>query len=138
MTGSGSDEGQDTGTDPNEPLGTLAAEVEERRNRRSEAVAADETFVEMDVGEVDAEEVWADLLGEDSGELVVAAPRVEEDDRDVRVVPKTTCQGCPHVADPPTLRCTHEGTDILSMDDMDHLRVADCPMVADDDIGATK
>ncbi|MCO8243340.1 MULTISPECIES: hypothetical protein [unclassified Haladaptatus] len=138
MNGSGSDEGQDTGSGRNEPLGNLAAEIEERRKRRSETGSADETFVEMDVGEVDAAEVWADLLGEDSGELVVTAPRVEEDDRDVRVVPKTTCQGCPHVADPPTLRCTHEGTDILSMGDMDHLRVADCPMVADDDFEATE
>ncbi len=124
-------------SDRDGPLGSLAEEVKQRRNRGAKSV--DETFVEMDVGEVDAGDIWDDLLGEDSGELVVTAPRVTHEDRDVRIIPKATCHGCPHVADPPTLHCTHDGTDILSMADMDHLRVADCPMVADeDDLDATE
>ncbi len=115
-----------------EPLGNLAEEVKERRNRQSKTV--DEAFVEVDVGGVDTDDIWTDLLGEDGGELVVTAPQIDHDDRDVRIVPKATCHGCPHVADPPNLHCTHEGTDILSMADMDHFRVANCPMVADEDI----
>ena len=59
------------------------------------------------------------------------------DGRDVRTIPKETCHGCPHVGDPPELRCTHDGTDILAMPDADHFRVADCPMVVagEEDIG---
>ncbi len=115
-----------------EPLSDLVSDIEERRNRKSERV--DDVFEEVNVGDVDTDDLWADLLNEDSGELVVSAPReAGRDDRDVRTIPKTTCQGCPHVGDPPNLRCTHEGTDILSMPDVDHFRVADCPMVADED-----
>lgn len=58
--------------------------------------------------------------------------------RDVRTISKATCHGCPHFGTPPELACTHEGTDILAMVDSDHFRVADCPMVVDDeeDIGS--
>jgi len=115
-----------------EPLSDLASDIEERRNRKSERV--DDAFEEVDVGDVDTDELWADLLNEDGGELVVSVPREAGwDDRDVRTIPKTTCHGCPHVGDPPNLQCTHEGTDILSMPDVEHFRVADCPMVADED-----
>lgn len=115
-----------------EPLSDLVSDIEERRSRKSERV--DDVFEEVNVGGVDTDDLWADLLSEDSGELVVSAPReAGRDDRDVRTIPKTNCQGCPHVGDPPNLRCTHEGTDILSMPDVDHFRVADCPMVADED-----
>ncbi|MFH5800074.1 hypothetical protein [Haladaptatus sp. CMAA 1911] len=115
-----------------EPLSGLVSDIEERRNRKSKR--ADDAFEEVDVGDVDTDELWDDLLNEDGGELVVSVPREAGwDDRDVRTIPKTTCHGCPHVGDPPDLRCTHEGTDILSMPDVEHFRVADCPMVADED-----
>ncbi|EFW93432.1 hypothetical protein ZOD2009_06192 [Haladaptatus paucihalophilus DX253] len=118
--------------DRDEPLADLAADIEERRKRKSTSV--DDAFREENVGDIDTDELWADLLREDSGELVVSAPReAGRDDRDVRTIPKATCHGCPHVGDPPSLHCTHEGTDILSMPDTDHFRVADCPMVADED-----
>ncbi|WP_231185188.1 hypothetical protein [Haladaptatus sp. DYF46] len=116
-----------------EPLSGLVSDIEERRNRKSERV--DDAFEEVDVGDVDTDELWDDLLNEDGGELVVSVPREAGwDDRDVRTIPKTTCHGCPHVGNPPDLRCTHEGTDILSMPDVEHFRVADCPMVADEDV----
>jgi hypothetical protein len=118
--------------DRNEPLSELVSDIEERRNWKSEWV--DDAFEEVGVGDIDTDELWADLMSEDGGELVVSAPRETGwDDRDVRTIPKTTCHGCPHVGDPPKLRCTHDGTDILSMSDIDHFRVADCPMVADED-----
>ncbi|WP_458189286.1 hypothetical protein [Haladaptatus sp. NG-WS-4] len=114
-----------------EPLADLAAEVETRRNRDREAF--EDAFTEVDVEDVDADDLWHDLLAEDSGELVVAAPREESaNDRDVRTIPKSTCHSCPHFGDPPKLDCTHDGTDIVAMVDTEHFRVADCPMVVDD------
>jgi hypothetical protein len=115
-----------------EPLSDFVSGIDQRRNRKSERVG--DAFEEVEVGDADTDELWADLLGEDGGELVASAPREPRwDDRDVRTIPKTTCHGCPHVGDPPNLRCTHEGTDILLMPDIDHFRVANCPMVADED-----
>lgn len=114
-----------------EPLADLVAEVEARRGRDTETF--DDAFTEERVGDIDVDALWDDLLAEDSGELVVAAPREgSEDDRDVRLIPKSTCHGCPHVGDPPALRCTHDGTDIVAMVDTERFRVADCPMVVDE------
>jgi len=63
------------------------------------------------------------------------APATEwpDPDRDVRTIPKDTCHSCPHFGEPPELACTHEGTDILAMPDSEHFRVADCPMVVDEE-----
>ena len=122
--------------DRNEPLADLAAEVESRQGASGTTLNReefDDTFTEIDVESVDVDDLWADLMAEDSGELVVAAPREEsEDDRDVRTIPKTTCHGCPYFAEPPAVHCTHERTDILSMVDTERFRVADCPMVVDE------
>ncbi|WP_458205711.1 hypothetical protein [Haladaptatus sp. NG-SE-30] len=116
-----------------EPLADLAAEVETRRSYEKESIDDSFVEVEVDVDDIDADDLWDDLLAEDSGELVVTAPREEsEDDRDVRTIPKSTCHGCPHFGEPPTLHCTHDGTDILALDDMEHFRVADFPMVVDE------
>ncbi|WP_435154900.1 hypothetical protein [Haladaptatus sp. DFWS20] len=119
-----------------EPLADLAAEVESRRTHEPTANRREfeDAFTEVTVEDVDVDDLWADLEAEDSGDLVVSAPREEsENDRDVRMIPKTTCHGCPQFAEPPTVRCTHEGTDILAMVDTEQFRVADCPMVVDED-----
>lgn len=112
-----------------EPLANLAAEVEVRRGHDR---ATYDAFTEENVGDIDLDNPWNDLLAEDSGELVVSAPREEsEDNRDVRTIPKSICHSCPHFGEPPTLRCAHGGTDIMAVVDTKNLRVADCPMVVD-------
>lgn len=111
------------------PLSDLAAEV----GRRRDADDLENAFEEMDVPDVDAERLWEQLV-EGGDDAVVFSERVDgERDRDVRVVPKRTCQNCPYFADPPDVACTHDGTDILELVDVDHHKVADCPMVVDDD-----
>jgi hypothetical protein len=63
-----------------------------------------------------------------------AVERVERDDpgavRSDHVVPKKKfCQQCQYFSAPPTVACSHEGTDIVEIPDTDHFRVRGCPMV---------
>lgn len=120
------------------------------------AVETDELFESVDVSELDAESVWAELEGDEdataSGEVATEADvtgdganpmpfeaeveRVERSEpgsvRPDHVVPKRKfCQQCPHFSDPPAVACTHEGTDIVEIPDTEHFRVRGCPMVED-------
>ncbi|WP_049969900.1 hypothetical protein [Haladaptatus cibarius] len=124
-----------------EPLSDLAERVESRRNRNPgrDRGELDDAFTQESVGDVDVGDIWADLEAEDSGELVVSASQEEsEDDRDVRTIPKSTCHGCPNFGDPPSVHCTHEGTNVLTMVDTEQFRVADCPMVVDEETPLTE
>lgn len=118
------------------PLSDLAAEVDERRRRSDDD--SFEAFESVEVDEIDGEQLWARLADEDGRTVGVAAPPEESaDDRDVRTIPKDTCHGCPYFAAPPEVACTHEGTDILELVGTDRFRVADCPMVVDEEtVGA--
>jgi hypothetical protein len=123
------------------PLADVASEVDERRRKRDERSDA---FESVDVGELDGEKLWERLAeDEDADDAAVTVPleeatpadetELDDDGRDVRTIPKDTCHSCPHFGDPPELACTHEGTDILAMPDSDHFRVADCPMVVEEE-----
>ncbi|WP_327051301.1 hypothetical protein [Halomicrococcus gelatinilyticus] len=117
-----------------EPMADLVSEIEERRDRADASV--DDAFTAVDVGEVDRDELWADLRGDDGTDRVSVRAAEDDADRDVHTVDKATCHGCPHLDDPPELRCTHEGTEILAVEDTEHFRVADCPVVAEEtDLG---
>lgn len=119
------------------PLSDVASEVDERRRKRERSDA----FESVDVGELDGEKLWERLAeDDDADDATVTVPleetaEVDPDDegRDVRTIPKETCHGCPHFGEPPELACTHEGTDILAMTDSEHFRVADCPMVVEEE-----
>ncbi|QHS17888.1 hypothetical protein GWK26_12430 [haloarchaeon 3A1-DGR] len=68
----------------------------------------------------------------DAGESAEAdwAGDAEYDDR---IVDKREyCQRCPYSTDPPTLACTHDGTEIVEVVEMDRFRVRNCPMVSTD------
>ena len=103
-------------------------------------------FEQMSVGEIDEDALWSSLesggetgagTGDPAEAPVGVDPRsgvesVETPGSDVRehVVPKDTyCQSCPYLDDPPSLACTHEGTDIVEVVDSERFRVRDCPMV---------
>jgi hypothetical protein len=107
------------------PLGDLAAGIDGRRERQT--TADDALFDEVDVGEVDADELWSQVESE--------GPTVEpRGDREVREVAKRKyCSQCPYFSDPPEVACSHEGTDILQQVDMEHFEVADCPVVLEDE-----
>ncbi|WP_276298875.1 hypothetical protein [Halorussus lipolyticus] len=140
------------------PLADVASAVDERRRKRREEADGADAFESVEVGELDGEKLWEQLADDGDGPAVTVPPeeaqsettasgdstaaptaasvggdRTADGDRDVRTIPKDTCHGCPHFGDPPEVACTHEGTAILAMPDTDHFRVADCPMVADDD-----
>jgi hypothetical protein len=107
------------------PLGDLAADVEGRRQRKTPA--DDALFDEVDVGELDADELWAQVA---SDEPTVGTRR----EREVREIAKRKyCNSCPYFADPPDVGCGHEGTDIVEQVDMEHFKVADCPVVLEDE-----
>lgn len=113
-----------------EPLGDLRRDVDERAGDQS-AADAEDAFTEMDVGEVDSEDPWADLLlEEEEGATAESFPATETGEGgEVQVVDKRLCHRCRFFGDPPELHCTHEGTVIHATVDMDHYRVSDCPMV---------
>lgn len=131
----------DDAADDEGPLGDLRREVESRTEKGGSGEPdTDDTesagpghFAEMDVDDVDTDEVWAEMLLEDDAPLEGAVPPTETDevsDRPGTVVTKRLCHRCQYFGDPPTLHCTHDGTSIEELVDMDHYRVTNCPMVA--------
>ncbi len=115
------------------PLSGLRADIEERRQQRQSA-APDVDGVFEEAGSepiVDGERVWEDLLdGQDAeaGVLAFGEP-VEGEGEDVTVIPSRVCHSCKHFGDPPELYCSHDGTTIRRMVDMDRYEVVDCPVV---------
>jgi hypothetical protein len=90
-----------------------------------EAGETDGVFERMEVDQVDADAVW-DRLGADR------ASASDRGERDIASVSKHRfCEQCEHFTPPPDVACTHEGTEILEFPDMETVRVADCPVVAD-------
>jgi hypothetical protein len=121
----------DAGGDADDaPLSDLRREVDERRSRDDTAgdEEFEELFSEMEVGDVDADDVW-EQLSEDDDPMFEAS--FVEESREVTVVEKSLCHGCEHFADPPETGCTHDGTDIDAEVDTGHFRVMDCPVVAE-------
>jgi len=84
-------------------------------------------FEQVDVGEVDPDEVWDRLTGEPE-----PATQPEDGEDDIVDVSKHSfCEGCEHFSAPPDVHCTHEGTEILEFTDIETVRVANCPIVAE-------
>ncbi|MEF8772788.1 hypothetical protein [Halodesulfurarchaeum sp.] len=117
------------------PLSGLRDEVD-RQSSEAETVSEDATgsFVEETVEPVDSEGVWADLLMDDEHPeghfaAVEAVPGAEGV---TQVISKRICERCEYLDKPPTLQCTHDGTTIHELVDVDHVRVSDCPMVGPD------
>jgi len=83
-------------------------------------------FEQVDVGAVDPDAVWDRLTG-------AAEPEPPEDREDdiVDVSKHSFCEGCEFFSAPPDVHCTHEGTKILEFVDIDNVRVANCPVVAE-------
>ncbi|WP_424006330.1 hypothetical protein [Haloferax denitrificans] len=126
------------------PLSDLAGRVAERRNRSRVTDQRDdvtELFESVEVGELDRDDVWTSLVeGGDSEEAEGVGVGAEATPVDAsggvadHVVPKNEfCQRCEHFGEPPKLACHHEGTTIVELEDSDHFRVRNCPMVDDDD-----
>ena len=106
------------------PLGDLADRMREQREGVEED---DDLFDEIDVGDVDEETLWEQVATE---EAFVTEPPVDRED----VVEKATyCEKCEFFTGPPRTRCTHEGTTILELADVEHFRVRNCPVVLEEE-----
>lgn len=125
----------DSGSRSAGPLGDLAATVERRRAEAADPASGspsdefDDLFERKDVAELDPDRLWERLEGDDS-----EPADLFEDEREIRTVDKREyCHQCEHFATPPNVGCTLEGTDILDMPELDRFRVADCPVVLEDE-----
>ena len=117
-----------------EPLSELRGDVEKRKANAAEFDADEEPFHEEQVAEIESEAIWADLLmaegeGEAEGAMDPVIGTGHATEQSGQIVPKTLCHRCEYFGEPPELHCTHEGTTIHEMVDMDHYRVSECPMV---------
>lgn len=107
------------------PLGEVASGIDDRRQRKTKT--DEELFESMDVGEVDSDALWEQV---EEDETVDTDPG----SREIREIDKHKyCKKCPHFSAPPEVHCTHEGTDILEQIDMDQFKVADCPIILEDE-----
>lgn len=117
---------EDHPTDDSTPLSGLRDAVRDR----AEESAAEEAFVEEQQEPVDTQRVWADLLGDEETEGEFAPADVESGpEGETQIIEKHICERCQYLAAPPELRCTHEGTTIHELVDVEHVRVSACPMV---------
>jgi len=108
------------------PLDELADSVAARDS--AESVAYDELFEETETADVDTETVWKQL------EANEPLTDVRETSGERRVVLKADyCDSCPYLSDPPEMTCTHEGTEILELIDLDHVAVQNCPIVKENE-----
>ncbi|MFD1569558.1 hypothetical protein [Halorubrum laminariae] len=117
----------------------------------------DDPFERMDVGDLGDEDIWQSLdvdagelggSGPDSAAVADASTRGSASDAtlgagdagsehaDRTVDKRAYCQQCPHFTAPPEADCTHEGTEIVEVVDVDEFRVRNCPLVAKADRAA--
>lgn len=119
---------EESGANADAPLGSIAASVDERRNRDTDR-PDDGLFDEESVPEIDTDVVWEQLDDADS-----PAERPDDAEEDVRVIEKRSyCEQCPFFSEPPEVSCSHEGTEILELVNMEQFRVVDCPKVREDE-----
>lgn len=123
----GEDPTQPGGSDADAPLSSVASSVAERRERAADQ-SDDDLFSEESVPEIDTDVVWDRLDEEGPSELP------GDVEQEFRVIEKRSyCEQCPYFSEPPDVQCTHDGTEILELVDMDSFRVVNCPKVREDE-----
>ncbi|MFB6086739.1 MAG: hypothetical protein ABEJ84_08070 [Halodesulfurarchaeum sp.] len=130
------DDSTETGDPDSAPLSGLRDAVDRRArdDPDRERDAAEDAFMEETVEPVDTDGVWADLLMEDTdpeGQFEATETEAGPEGR-TQVISKRICERCRYLQSPPILECTHEGTTIHELVDVDHVRVSACPMVGPD------
>ena len=134
------DDGDGEGPTGSAPLGDLAERIRSRREGvEPEAEAADPAddafglgpyFSESTYAEIDADDLWDTLDADEPTPGGVEAGEAPNE----HIVPKRSyCESCPKEAfsEPPAVRCSHPGTSIVEFVDIDHIRVRNCPVVAE-------
>ncbi|NGM67629.1 hypothetical protein G6M89_01165 [Natronolimnobius sp. AArcel1] len=122
-------ETQSSGRDRQGPLSDIASSVDERADDAAgDGDAFDDLFEREKIGEIDSEQLWDRLENDQPLDSFL------EDDREIRDIDKHSyCHQCPHFAEPPALECQHDGTDILAVTALESFRVADCPVVLENE-----
>lgn len=128
-TGSSADSSPSTeDTAETEPLGDIARRTADIQRDTEEDELFQEAFEDVSVKDVDSESLW-DAVESRNLDGVVAESEAESG-RNVYVVAKREyCQRCQYFSAPPEVRCDYEGAEIIELDDTEHFRVADCPIV---------
>ena len=117
----------DTETASDGPLGDLADRMREQREQREAVDGTEDLFEEVEVGAVDEETLWKQV---ETDEGFVVEPPVDRED----VIEKSVyCEKCEFFTGPPRTRCTHEGTTIIELADLEHFRVRNCPVVLEEE-----
>ncbi|MCU4741699.1 hypothetical protein [Natronoglomus mannanivorans] len=89
-------------------------------------------FEHEDVEGIDRDTLWEQV--EHGGVDTVDEQSRADTDREIREVQKREyCHGCDHFESPPDVGCRHEGTDILEFPTLETVRVADCPVVLEEE-----
>lgn len=112
--------------DDRDPFAELGPEVSDDASDDVD----DGAFEAVDVDPIESEDVWASLTDDTPEPEVSFGGDTEAVGTDEHRVPKSEyCERCPFFTDPPELACTNEGTVIVAVEDADHFRVRNCPMV---------
>lgn len=120
--------------DRSPPLADLADRVRSKAEAEADSSALDDVpgldgvFQEASYVEPQAGDPWESMdAGSASGEVVESTGEPGE-----HTVPKRAyCERCEHFSEPPEVSCTHPGTTIVEFPDIDHVRVRNCPVVAE-------
>jgi hypothetical protein len=99
---------------------------------------AEDPFEDLGVETLPEEDVWAD---EDGGSVDADSivPEVQESapdldvptgEKEAVVDKRRYCESCEYFSEPPEVACSHSGTEIRELVDVDHFKVYACPIVA--------
>lgn len=128
---------------PDEPPESGEDHIESEGSDTQTADSADaplsDLLSEMDRAEAESQQEpgvdWEDLADEEGFEQPRTDSGAEavDPEADEHIVDKQEyCQRCEYLGEPPALRCTNEGTEIVEVVDSEHFRVRSCPMVSED------
>lgn len=107
------------------PLDDVREAVAERRRRTDESDDLFERQLATEDVDIDPESLWTSL------DAPVSTPTGRDADADVhRLDKRRYCQRCQFFSTPPEVRCTYEGAEIRSMEDLDRFVVSNCPVAA--------
>jgi len=123
----GTGSSDDSITDPNGPADDPFAGMD--AGEGDPFSGGDSVFERVDVGSVDADDVWSSITDDGTGDD--EEPVLPDDDRHAEVSKHAFCEQCEHFSEPPEAHCTHESAEIIEYIDMERVRLLDCPVVAE-------
>lgn len=125
---SGSEAADRPATDESDPDDPFAG-MDERDGDPFEG--GESAFERVDVGSVDADSVWAEITAEEEDEAAGGSVAEVPDVGYAEVSKHRYCEQCEYFSGPPEVNCSHEEARILEFVDMETVRLADCPIVAE-------